>query len=333
MLKTVKRGNQEEDIGICSIRVPIPFTLRYVNLYIVGEKGNLALVDCGVHTDASLASITRQLQDKGYRLRDIHTIVITHCHHDHYGLVGRLKALCQARVLMHQLEADRANRLYRNPLGYFQTGDLLLRNGLPPVAVDRARDIARSLRGLVHPAEVDEALSDNQKVHLGARHYWTLWLPGHTVGHMGLYDPTSKTLIGGDLLLPKAVPHVGLTDYTGANPLADFMASLKRVKGLEIETVFPGHGHPFSGHRQRVDEIACHYQRRTEAIFQAIGRESLTAYQLARRVFDVDFATFEGRLRFSETLAHLEFLAGTDKVEKNTEGDCILFTKHDGETR
>ena len=62
-----------------------------------------------------------------------------------------------------------------------------------------------------------------------------------------------------------------------------------------------------------------------EAILQAVGREPLTAYQLAQRVFGGDYFTFEGRLRFSETLAHLELLARAGQVEKITEEDCILF--------
>ena len=299
----------------------------------MGEKGDLALVDCGVHSEESLAAITRQLQSRGYHLRDINTIVITHCHHDHYGLVGRLKVLCQARVLMHRLEADRATRLYHDPLGYFRSEELLLRNGLPLQTVARAREIARSLRELVHPAEVDETLSDNQKVRLGSRQYRVLGLPGHTIGHIGLYDPASKTLIGGDLVLPGTAPYVGLTDYTAANPLADFMASLDRVKEFEVETVLPGHGSPFAGHRQRVDEIVCHYQRRTEAIFQAVEHKPLTAYQLARKVFGEDFGTFEGRLRFSEALAHLELLARAGRVEKSAKGAYVLFTKCEGEVQ
>jgi hypothetical protein len=109
------------------------------------------------------------------------------------------------------------------------------------------------------------------------------------------------------------------------------MTSLERVKGLEVETVLPGHGSPFVGHRQRVDEIVCHYQRRTASIFQAVEREPLTAYQLAQKVFGGDYSTFEGRLRFSETLAHLELLARAGRVEKRSKGDRILFARYKGE--
>lgn len=103
------------------------------------------------------------------------------------------------------------------------------------------------------------------------------------------------------------------------------MDSLRRVALLEVDLVLPGHGEPFSDHRGRIDEITAHYSVRTEKVVEALGNGQRSADDVARRAFGADPSSFEGRLGFTETLAHLELLASQGRIEKDTGAPVILF--------
>lgn len=316
----------EVSAGIHRVSVPLPFWSRDVNLYLIEDDDGYVLVDCGVNTEEAVQTLESYLQDIGCTFSDVARIVITHCHHDHYGMVGKIKERSQARVGMHSLEVERAECLYgRTGTAGCEIFELLLRYGFPRVLAAEAQKAAEVWRNVVWYTEIDEQLLDGQEMAVGSRQYRVLWTPGHSAGHVCLHDSDRRILIAGDHLLTTRIPHVGVTPYTGGNPLGDYMDSLRRVALLEIDLVLPGHGEPFSDHRERIDEITVHYSVRTEKVVEALGNGQRSAHDVARRAFGADYSSFEGRLGFTETLAHLELLASQGRIEKDAEGPVILF--------
>jgi glyoxylase-like metal-dependent hydrolase (beta-lactamase superfamily II) len=68
--------------------------------------------------------------------------------------------------------------------------------------------------------------------------------PGHTAGHICVFDPSTGTLVAGDALNNSG-------QLTGANPqyTADMKAaaeSVRKLAGLEVTTILPGHGEPLT---------------------------------------------------------------------------------------
>jgi len=64
--------------------------------------------------------------------------------------------------------------------------------------------------------------------------------PGHTPGHVALYEPLSKTLFTGDTLFRESI---GRTDLPGGDYSWIMRSILERIVPLGDETkVFPGHG-------------------------------------------------------------------------------------------
>jgi len=112
-----------------------------------------------------------------------------------------------------------------------------------------------------------------------------------------------------------------------ANPLSDYLDSLRLIGRLEAELVLPGHGEPFHGLPERTDELLAHHQRRLEEIVHLLSRhagESMTGYAIAsrmswsrRRTWD-DLTGFERRMAVSEGLAHIELLHARGQVEKHS---------------
>ncbi|XVU29728.1 MBL fold metallo-hydrolase [Actinoplanes sp. CA-054009] len=68
--------------------------------------------------------------------------------------------------------------------------------------------------------------------------------PGHTLGHISVFDPSTGTLVAGDALRTTE----GLT---GSDPkytadLDQAAASLKKLAALDVKTILPGHGEPLT---------------------------------------------------------------------------------------
>lgn len=87
--------------------------------------------------------------------------------------------------------------------------------------------------------EPDAALGEGDTLRLGAE-TWTVWdVPGHSPGHVLLYNAACDLILGGDLLFRSGY---GRVDLPGADP-RQMAASLRRLLPLPDHTrVLPGHG-------------------------------------------------------------------------------------------
>ena len=68
--------------------------------------------------------------------------------------------------------------------------------------------------------------------------------PGHTLGHVSVYDPSTKTLVAGDALRTTSGLEGSDPQYT-ADPL-DAAASVRKLAALDIGAILPGHGDPLT---------------------------------------------------------------------------------------
>ena len=95
--------------GIHQLKLPVPIPsgqLTDVNAYLVQGEDGCLLVDTGWNTRQTFSSLERQMAEIGVGVEDISLILITHFHPDHYGLVGKLKRRCQAKIALHRVERD-----------------------------------------------------------------------------------------------------------------------------------------------------------------------------------------------------------------------------------
>jgi glyoxylase-like metal-dependent hydrolase (beta-lactamase superfamily II) len=171
----------------------------------------------------------------------------------------------------------------------------------------------------------DTTLDGGEEITVGRFAFRVLWTPGHSTGHICLFDARNKVLLSGDHVLPHITPSVGLHVRAPSNPLADYLDSLRLVGRLEAELVLPGHGEPFHGLPERTGELIAHHHRRLDEIRGLLEREperALTGYAIAsrmnwsrRRTWD-DLSGFERRMAVTEALAHIELLHARGEVHK-----------------
>ena len=298
-------------------------TLTHINVYLIdGDKGWL-LVDSGWNTDKSFGTLHNYLLKIGAGFGDIKQIAVTHVHPDHYGMAGRIKELSGATIAMHSREKSFIGSRYisMNEL-LIQTDRLLIASGVPRKMAEGLRDASLGLEQYVVPALPDISLRDDDTVASGKFNFRVIWTPGHSSGHICLYEPEHKLLLSGDHILPRITPNISLNPQSIENPLGRYLKSLEEIRQLDVKLTLPGHDRPFTRLTARIDELIRHHGQRNAEILTAIGLEARTPYQIAQKIswasnhgWD-DLPPFHQRMAIFETLAHLEMMAAESRIDK-----------------
>ena len=320
--------------GIHWLKLPIPLeesTLTHVNAYLVRGNGGFLLVDSGWNTDEALASLREQLAEIGADIKDISQVVLTHVHPDHYGQAGRIKQLSGAAIALHDIESGFVDSRYVHMESLLeQTARLMQINGVPPEELAKVRDASVDMVEHVICVQPDVTLHGGETITTGMFTFQVLWTPGHSAGHICLYEPEKKVLISGDHILPGITPNVSKHPQSGENPLGRYLDSLQELKKLAVKLVLPGHEFPFTEYEPRIDELIRHHEDRSREILAAIKNKPETAYEIVQNITWSmsnrwqDIPPFHQRLALFETVAHLELMTIDGRLEKFTE-DGIIY--------
>jgi glyoxylase-like metal-dependent hydrolase (beta-lactamase superfamily II) len=311
----------------------------HVNVYLVqGDKGAL-LVDTGWNSPQTFAALQEQLHDIGLGFEDITQIVVTHTHFDHYGLVSRLKQLCSAQLIMHKMERTLLESWYMNADYFMHDVEYWLSsNGMPEEELGKSQMYQRApeVRSII-PVLPEVTFSGGEEIAISSFHFEVIWTPGHTAGHICLYEPEKKILLSGDHILPITTPNISFNPCLpgmSANPLDEYLDSLAEIQGLDVDLILPGHEHVFRNLRGRIEEMFQHHRERKEAILDTIRDEPRVAYQISSEIPWVPeeggvpwdkLSPFDRRMALMETLSHLESLRVEGRVEKIPKDKVILY--------
>jgi glyoxylase-like metal-dependent hydrolase (beta-lactamase superfamily II) len=299
------------------LRLPIPWEDEFVNCFLFVDGAMVDLVDCGIGSEESIAMIHRAIVDvagTGARLR---RLVITHIHPDHFGAAGVLASQGGVEVFMHRLEVPLVHPRYLALEELIaEVGRHLRVNGVPEPDAEALQNASRSLRDFVVPTEAAIQLDGAETLELGGRRLRVEWTPGHSPGHICLFDAEERLLFAGDQLLPEISPNVGLHPQSTPNPLGDFLASLDRLVDLGPERVLPAHGRPFRDVAPLAARLRAHHARRKDQITRLVADREMSGWEVAVRLWGERSHLWEKRLALQEALAHLQDLAVEGRVEK-----------------
>ncbi|MFJ6752748.1 MULTISPECIES: MBL fold metallo-hydrolase [unclassified Streptomyces] len=126
-----------------------------------------------------------------------------------------------------------------------QSGGAGIAAGAPEAEALTRRDpgccAAEYLDQPVAPYTVDMSLDDGQTLRLGEADWQVIRTPGHTPGHLALWQPDERLLVVGDALSDYDVGWVNLA-LDGPDAATTALASLKRLAGLAPRVLLPSHG-------------------------------------------------------------------------------------------
>src|SRR3979409_1446966 len=226
--------------GIFRLELPMPFELKHVNVYLVRDGDGFTLIDTGLQTDESRQALEAKLDELQVQVKRIRRILITHIHPDHFGLAGELRDRSGAELVIHRLEVALMEPRYARAEDLvYDVGKWLSMNGVPEEEAEFLKSASMGAREYVSVVEPDTLLEGAERLPLDDGEIEVIWTPGHSPGHCCFYWPARGVLLSGDHLLPKISPNIGLHPQSGADPLDDYIASLERIRRLEIQKGMP----------------------------------------------------------------------------------------------
>jgi glyoxylase-like metal-dependent hydrolase (beta-lactamase superfamily II) len=321
--------------GIYQLKIPIPNNpLENTNVYLIQGDNSYTLIDIGWGGEKAFDSLSQQLAEVGVSFNNISQIIVTHAHFDHYGLAGKIKQLTDAKIYMHREDQEVFRTRYViTEESMLQSEQWFRINGVPATIPAAMR---MPISGFARPVLVqpDVLLNGGETITSGIFNLKVIWTPGHSPGHICLYEPVHKLLFSGDHILPVITPNVSLTPQSNGNPLGDFIRSLAIIKNLAVSLVLPAHETVFTALSKRADEILYHHEMRRKEILQALNHNEMTAYEISNlitwmpEIGGVKFADlmpFDKRSAVSETLAHLRAMSVDHKVTSVNQGSIVYY--------
>ena len=322
--------------GINQIKVPIPKVgLDNVNVYIVeGTNGNL-MIDTGWNTPEAFNALAQEMKTSGFAMKDITEVVITHIHPDHFGLAGKIAELTGARVSVSEIDFSMVDSRYVHADAILsEMNSFLKANGVPDWELKMLSEASQTIRNFISPISKVNLLKAGDHVAMEPFDFQVILTPGHTPGHICLYEPNKKYLFAGDQVLAEVVPNISYHPQSGQNPLGDYVNSLHALEELEVRFVFPGHGSVFSGLTPKIDEIMHFHRDRMRNIEKIMGVETKNAYDVAKQlpwIINGDTITYDKlepidrRLAVLTVLAHLQYLVSENKGKKMEEAGKVTY--------
>ena len=311
--------------GVHQIKIPAPESASwYTNVYVIEGSDGHILVDSGWDSQESLWALQEGIKGANLKLRDIKKVVITHIHPDHYGLSTKIKQICGAQVAIHRIDAGFIFPRYKDFDDLIKkTEELLRQNGAPEDELLQLKEASLWMNKYVTPDLPEVKLEDGDTISNDSFEFEVLWTPGHSPGHVCLYERERKFILTGDHVLYDTVPHIGFNPQSGDNPLGDYISSLKKLERLKVNFILPGHGPVFNALGLRIENILQHHEERKRAIMRSLHDGLKTAYEIAQQIpwmgneggtaFQ-DLPVWDRRMAVTETIAHLKLLVEEDRV-------------------
>lgn len=192
------------------------------NVYVIINEQELVLVDTGMPKNAE--KILNYVRSIGWQPSNISTILLTHCHIDHVGSAYELKKLTNAKVAIHEEDAD------------FAAG----KKSVPrPKGIIGILFKAASVFYKFTPVQPDIMLKENDR--LGK--LTVIHTPGHTPGSISLHDPERSVLFVGDAL---RFVRGKISGPPGQFTLdqQQTIRSIEKISRLNFDVMLSGHGDP-----------------------------------------------------------------------------------------
>lgn len=312
---------------IYKITLPLPRNpLKEINTYVIlGEDRNL-FVDTGMNRPECREVLDRGIEEIGIDLSRT-DVFVTHLHADHLGNAPHISG-GSTNVYMGgpDIESIEESTYWKDMLHY------AVKNGFPNEDPEQAIRRHPGYRyGPLGPMKMVE-VREGDRFDVGSYSFRAVYTPGHSKGHMCLYDEDRKILFSGDHLLDDITPNISLWEE-GEDPLSDYITSLRKVMEMDVDIVLPGHRRLIKDHRRRIADLIKHHEERAEEVVEILGSGELTAFETtARMTWDMtydsfdDFPIMQKWFALGEAIAHLRYLDTRGRVVYRVDEGLIRYS-------
>jgi glyoxylase-like metal-dependent hydrolase (beta-lactamase superfamily II) len=314
--------------GILWVRVPLPFRLDHINVYLIDDGDGWAILDTGIGNDATRALWEAMLSGP-LAGRRFTRLLVTHHHPDHIGLAGWL---CE-RFGLPLLTSETAYLFCQNvslspgTLDAKPYHDFYLRHGLDAATTQRVATLGHAYLKMVSGLPPTfERLVAGDALKIGGRSFEVLTGNGHAPEQVMLYCPADNVFLAADQVLAKITPNISVwaVNPTG-DPLGLYVRSLRELKSriAADALVLPGHQLPFHGLHTRADQLIAHHEARCALIAEAARTAPRSAAELVPVLFPRQLDPHQMSFAFSETLAHINHMLRRGELAWGEGGDEV----------
>ncbi len=321
--------------GIRWLRMPLPFALDHVNLWLLRDefqgRDGWTVIDTGIASDTIRATWERIIAEQLEGL-PIVRVLCTHTHPDHVGLAAMLTERFGAPLWMTQgeyaagriLSATLPGANGESAAAHFR------RHGMAPAFVELVRQRNDGYFASLVPAMPLSftRLIGGHEVVIGQRRWRVVIGLGHSPEHAALWCAADRILVSGDMVLPRISTNVSVHDIEPeGNPLQWFLDSLRAYEDCDPDTlVLPSHGRPFRRLHERLAQLRDHHAARLSELLDAARERPLDAAAAVKVIFHRQFDTHQMTFAMGEALAHLHALWYAGQLVREIEpGDRIRF--------
>ena len=303
-------------------RLPLPFRLNHINLYIINTNDGWVLIDAGIYGQQT-REYWKALLDSFLSYKPIDKIIITHHHVDHVGFASELAQMTGVDCYTSAAEKENAQFLFGLSANDFS--ELLVshyrRYGLPESEITLGQNDSDRYRRFVPRLPEFREFSETNIIN-GSNSQWQCRLDsGHSSGQISLINEAESIFLPTDFLLPRISPNIS-ADLRNADKdvLGDYLIYLKEMSNLSPEVkIYPGHDWPFKNGNERAKALIGHHNQRLELLLEAAKLRPISVSDGIDILFNRRFESHELFFAAGEARAHLTHLMCQRKVSKKTE--------------
>ena len=309
------------------IEIPLPENpLKYVNSYVVKGSDRTLIIDTGLNRDECHQAMLDGLSELEVD-PDSAWFFITHLHADHFGLVARLTDK-PGRIYFSRPETE----IIESWNGWEPMVQYAGQNGYPE---EKLRAALHAHPGFKHSAgwvPDMNVISDGDVIDVGEYHFTCVHTPGHTHGHICLYEREKKLLVSGDHILGDITPNIQCWSDED-DPLGDYLESLDRTLELEVDLVLPGHRTLVTDMGARIAELKEHHRQRLDEVYgileggpkHAFDTASEMSWDITYKSWD-DFPLAQQWFATAEATSHLRRLEVEGRISRSTDTGMSIYS-------
>jgi len=325
--------------NIFRIPVALPNSpLKELNSYLIRDPVRSLLIDTGFRLPVCKEALLAGLDELGTDPGSV-DFFLTHMHADHSGLSTEIVGENQ-RILISEPDGRLMERL---PIPGENWADKRVWNRERDILAGMPKEIIDNM-GAINPAVMFAPLGgarytfikDGDILNVGGYSLRCIHTPGHSPGHMCLWDPENKVIFSGDHVLFDITPNI--TAWPAVeDSLGDYLNSLRLTRELPVRITLPGHRKTGDFH-SRIDELLDHHKKRLAEVEYIIQSEpGLTTYEIAGRMrwkiravnWD-EFPASQKIFAVGECLSHLNYLLLRGLISRDTDGPVYRYRNCDG---
>src|ERR1700733_14443910 len=314
--------------GIRWLRLPLPYRLDHINVYLIANDGGWTSFDTGLGTDPckeawqiALAGLAKE--------QNLKSLIVSHFHPDHVGLAGWLCERHGLELTMPRPEYLHSLVLQCAPANYGEEvfRPFYQRHGLSAEATEivlsRGHEYLKRTTGV--PASYHR-IKHGDRLAVGARSFQVQTGGGHSLEQAMLYRPEERLFLAADQVIARISPNVSVHPMEpDLDALGIYLASLKAIRDSVAPDVLvlPGHGLPFHGLHDRVEELLTHHALRCGEIAVGCREAPLSVAEIVPVLFTRPLDAHQTGFAFGEVLAHVNHMLGRGELRLETDAGGV----------